>query len=70
MADGAARLGRAAAGTGVAVAAPGLVTLLALGHVAPVVPALLYVVAIGVAAAVGGAVVGLLAVVTSFVPYT
>ena len=54
----------------VAIAAPALVTLLALARVSAVVPALLYVGAISAAAAVGGSGPGLLAAVASFFPYT
>ncbi len=54
----------------VALGAPGLVTLLALAApLSPVIPALLYVVAIAAAALVGGVVVGLVAAIASFIPF-
>ncbi|MGH3002261.1 MAG: ATP-binding protein [Gaiellaceae bacterium] len=54
----------------VALGAPGLVTLLAFTDVAPVLPALLYVAAISLAALAGGVAAGLLAALASFGPFT
>jgi signal transduction histidine kinase len=54
----------------VAVAAPGLVTLLAFASVSPVLPALLYVAAVAAAAMAGGVVGGIVAAAASFAPFT
>ncbi|HET7568020.1 MAG TPA: ATP-binding protein [Gaiellaceae bacterium] len=62
---------RRALATAVAVlAAPGLVTLLAFTSVRPIIPALLYIVAILTATAVGGRWGALPAAAASFVPFT
>jgi GAF domain-containing protein len=61
--------GRRALGGAVAVAAPGLVTLLALTSVASAVPRMLYIAAITVAAAVGGTAAGLAAAVLAFAAF-
>ena len=69
---GAARVARptprAAAGGLVALAGPGAVTLLAFGSPHEAVPALLYVLAVLVATALGGRTAGLVAAVVSIVP--
>jgi PAS domain S-box-containing protein len=60
---------REAAAWFVAVTGPGAVSLLALGHPHEEVPALLYVLAVLVATAVGGRASGLVAAVVSTVPF-
>jgi signal transduction histidine kinase len=53
----------------IAIGAPALITLLALGHTDELIPGLLYVLAVASAAAAGGVWAGLLAGACSFIPF-
>ncbi len=66
----AGQLRRLGIATVVALAAPGLVTLLAFTNVRAVIPGLLYIVAISAATTAGGRWGGLLAAAASFVPFS
>jgi PAS domain S-box-containing protein len=60
---------RALLGLAAVLAAPGAVTLLAFAHPRPVIPALLYIVAIMLATIAGGRWAGLAAAIASLVPF-